>query len=70
MKCSASKYLLTTVLKEELGFEGFLISDYNAIKQIDPDFKKSIGYFRECGNGYGDGADKLPTVFYLFEGTG
>jgi beta-glucosidase len=25
-----------------LGFEGFLISDYNAISQIDPDFKKSI----------------------------
>lgn len=34
VKCSGSKYLLTDVLKKELGFEGFLISDYNAIDQI------------------------------------
>jgi beta-glucosidase len=34
MKCSGSKYLLTDVLKKELGFEGFVISDYNAIDQI------------------------------------
>jgi len=49
VKCSASKYLLTTVLKEELGFEGFLISDYEAIKQIDPDFKKAIGISINAG---------------------
>jgi beta-glucosidase len=36
VRCSASKRLLTEILKEELGFEGFLISDYNAIYQIDP----------------------------------
>ncbi len=41
-KVSGSKHLLSDVLKQELGFEGFLISDYNAIGQIDPDFKKSI----------------------------
>jgi len=34
VKCSASRRLLTEILKEELGFEGFLISDYNAIDQI------------------------------------
>ncbi len=34
VKCSGNKYLLTTVLKKELGFEGFLISDYNAIDQL------------------------------------
>lgn len=34
VKCSGNKYLLTTVLKEELGFKGFLISDYNAIDQL------------------------------------
>ncbi|HXI23581.1 MAG TPA: glycoside hydrolase family 3 protein, partial [Pyrinomonadaceae bacterium] len=43
VKCSASKRLLTEILKQELGFEGFLISDYNAIGQIDKDFKTSIG---------------------------
>ena len=43
VRCSASKRLLTEILKEELGFDGFLISDYNAIRQIDPmDIKKSI----------------------------
>ncbi len=43
IRCSASKRLLTEILKEELGFEGFLISDYNAIYQIDPrDPKRSI----------------------------
>ncbi|HOK97101.1 MAG TPA: glycoside hydrolase family 3 protein, partial [Anaerohalosphaeraceae bacterium] len=42
VKCSANKYLLTDVLKKELGFEGFLISDYNAIDQIDPDYKTAI----------------------------
>jgi beta-glucosidase len=36
VKCSASKFLLTDLLKHELGFEGFLISDYNAIDQILP----------------------------------
>jgi len=43
VRCSASKRLLTEILKEELGFEGFLISDYNAIDQIAPgDPKESI----------------------------
>ncbi len=42
VKCSASKQLLTDLLKQELGFQGFLISDYNAIDQIDPDYKKSV----------------------------
>lgn len=36
VKCSANKYLLTDVLKKELGFDGFVISDYNAIDQIVP----------------------------------
>ncbi|MGA2556791.1 MAG: glycoside hydrolase family 3 N-terminal domain-containing protein [Verrucomicrobiota bacterium] len=42
VKCSANKHLLTDILKNELGFEGFLISDYNAIDQITPDYKKDI----------------------------
>lgn len=39
-KMHAQKYLLTDVLKGELGFKGFLISDWAAIDQINPDFKK------------------------------
>lgn len=42
LKCTASKWLLTDLLKKELGFEGFLISDYNAIDQVDADYKKCI----------------------------
>jgi beta-glucosidase len=37
-----NKYLLTDVLKGELGFQGFLISDWAAIEQISPDFKFDI----------------------------
>jgi len=36
VKCSGNKALLTGLLKKELGFEGFLISDYNAIDQLVP----------------------------------
>jgi beta-glucosidase len=42
VKVSGSKRLLTEILKHELGFEGFLISDYRAIGQITEDFKKAI----------------------------
>ncbi len=49
IKCSANKYLLTDVLKGEMGFEGFLISDWAAIRQIDPDFKKAIGISVNAG---------------------
>ena len=41
-KCSGSKRLLTEILKEELGFEGFLISDYAAIDQLPGDYKSDI----------------------------
>jgi beta-glucosidase len=43
VKCSGSKRLLTEILKQELGFEGFLISDYNAIGQVNPkDYRNSV----------------------------
>ena len=42
VKVSGDKHLLTDLLKNELGFEGFLISDYNAIDQITPDYKEAI----------------------------
>ena len=41
-KMSGSDYLLTEVLKGELDFDGFLISDYNAVQQLDPDFKTAV----------------------------
>lgn len=42
VKVSANPQLLTGLLKEELGFDGFLISDYYAIRQIDPDYKTAV----------------------------
>jgi beta-glucosidase len=42
VKCSGHKYLLTDLLKRELGFDGFLISDYNAIDQLGKDYKKCV----------------------------
>ncbi len=43
VKCTGSHRLLTEILKQELGFEGFLISDYNAIAEIRPDdYKTSV----------------------------
>jgi beta-glucosidase len=38
VKMHANHHLLTEVLKRELGFSGFLISDWQAINQIDPDY--------------------------------
>lgn len=41
-KMHAQKYLLTEVLKGELGFQGFLVSDWAAIDQIDTDYKRDV----------------------------
>jgi beta-glucosidase len=37
VKCHASKYLLTDILKKQLGFDGIVVSDYNGIEQINKD---------------------------------
>jgi beta-glucosidase len=41
-KMHGNKYLLTDVLKGELGFRGFLVSDWAAIDQISDDYKNDI----------------------------
>lgn len=48
-KASGSKRLLTEILKEELGFEGFLISDYNALDQLPGDFADQIAQSINAG---------------------
>ena len=42
VKCSGSKRLLTEILKDELKFDGFLISDYDAINEMPGDYKSQI----------------------------
>lgn len=41
-KVHAHRYLLTDVLKGELGFQGFLISDWQAIDQIPGDYAADV----------------------------
>ncbi len=41
-KMHGNKYLLTDVLKREMGFQGFLVSDWAAIDQLSPDYKKDV----------------------------
>jgi beta-glucosidase len=41
-KCSGNKRLLTEMLKGELGFEGFLISDYDAIDALPGDYRSQV----------------------------
>ncbi len=42
LKMSANKYLITDVLKGELGFKGFTVSDWGAIDQISPDYETDV----------------------------
>lgn len=41
-KMHGNKHLLTEVLKDEMGFKGFLVSDWAAIDQLSPDYKSNI----------------------------
>src|ERR1051326_7084783 len=41
-KMHGNKYLITDILKRELGFQGFTVSDWAAIDQLPGDYKKQI----------------------------
>lgn len=41
-KCHGSRYLLTDLLKEELGFAGFVVSDWAGIDEIPGDYKSDV----------------------------
>ncbi len=41
-KLHGHKYLLTDVLKNELGFKGFIISDWDGCDYLDPDFYTTV----------------------------
>lgn len=42
LRCHANHYLLTDVLKGELGFEGFVVSDWMAVDQLDADYPTAV----------------------------
>lgn len=41
-KLHGQKYLITDVLKDELGFNGFVVSDWQAIDQIDSSYDQAV----------------------------
>ena len=68
VKCSASKFLLTDLLKEELGFDGFLISDYTAISQINPqNYKQAIATSINAGMDMGMVPQRYAEFFTLLK---
>lgn len=42
VKLHGHDYLLNTVLKDELGFEGFVISDWKGVDQINEDYRVAV----------------------------
>jgi beta-glucosidase len=42
IKMHAHKYLLTDVLKHELGFQGFIVSDWGAVNQVSDDYYTAV----------------------------
>ena len=49
VKCSGNHHLLTGILKKEFGFDGFVISDYNALDQLPGNFKQQIALSINAG---------------------
>ncbi len=73
-KMHGNKYLLTDVLKKELGFKGFLISDWAAIDQLGGDYKHCIEVSVNAGldmfmipNGQGEGHNYVEFIKLLKE---
>jgi beta-glucosidase len=47
--CHGHKYLISDLLKGELGFEGFVVSDWEAVQYLAGDFKTAIGMSVNAG---------------------
>jgi beta-glucosidase len=74
LKLHEHKYLLTDVLKKELGFKGFIVSDWAAIDQLDKDYKVCIEKSINAGldmvmipNGQGQKNNYIEFITYLKE---
>ena len=48
-KCHGHRYLLTEVLKGELGFQGFVVSDWDGIDQLDDDYGEAVALAVNAG---------------------
>lgn len=65
VKMHAQRYLLTDVLKGELGFRGFVVSDWGGINQVDPDYYKAVVTAINAGIDM----NMVPYYYHLFIGT-
>ena len=61
-KMHAQEYLITDVLKGELGFEGFVVSDWGGIDQIDRNYYNSV----VAAINAGIDMNMVPTGYNLF----
>ncbi len=69
-KCHANKFLVTDLLKNELRFEGFVVSDWEGVKQCDPDFREAIKLSVNAGVDMFMEPYKTPEFVKLLKGTG
>jgi beta-glucosidase len=49
IKCHASKYLITYLLKEELGFDGIVITDWDGINYLSDDYFEAVAIGMNAG---------------------
>jgi beta-glucosidase len=64
-KMHAQKYLLTGLLKGELGFQGFIVSDCAGIEQVDPDYYTAVVTSINAGVDM----DMCPSNYFIFMAT-
>jgi beta-glucosidase len=69
-RMSGHKHLLTDVLKDEMGFEGFLISDYNAIDALPGQLPRADQGLHQRGHGHVHGAQPLEGALRPPQGPG
>ena len=65
VRMHAQRYLLTDVLKGELGFQGFVVSDWGGINQVDPDYYTAVVTSINAGVDM----NMVPYYYQLFIGT-
>ena len=70
MKCHAHRYLIRDVLKGEMGFGGFVISDWNGIDPLADDYGEAAAMAVNAGDRHGDGAGDVEGVHCGVEGAG
>jgi beta-glucosidase len=49
IKCHANKYLITYLLKDELGFDGIVITDWDGINYLSDDYSEAVAIGMNAG---------------------